>query len=202
MANALYKDKARHIIVGLVSNGELRDVSVPHDEAFLQQHLEKITPVPNVSFHRLNIEGVNLVVVEIMPPYDRPYVARSVNENHVWIRKGTKIRTASRYQLDRFYELKKPKPGLNLYWPGENGEETDTLSLEIKTVDVASKLDRLKKLKPSKDELRLVESHKDELLRLIRQLGPDLFGVNSSHKPEWLAELPIKFFEKIDKISI
>lgn len=133
MANATVAGGGpRHIIIGVNSKGQVHDSPLPVDEAELQQLLLSITPVPAVTFGRHTIQGVNVVVATLHPPYDQPYVAKVADQYVVWVRMGSRVGTASRGQLDRLYSARFSEaraPKVFLTWkvdglPGKRRGET------------------------------------------------------------------------------
>jgi len=126
MANVLSSmDVDRMIIVGIDSKGGLTDAPLPMDEAKLQQHLSStIEPTPNVHFCVYPIDGNNITVINIRPPFDCPYVTRSGEVHTVYVRTGSRITTASRKNLDTLYRKAEPRAELTIGWV-EFGESAD-----------------------------------------------------------------------------
>jgi Putative DNA-binding domain len=116
MANSTAPDSIRRILLGVASGGVLYDSPLPDDEARVQQHLTNITPLPNVHFESHTLEGKIITVIEIRPPFDKPYVAKVDNEYYIWVRLGSSTGTASRQLLDRFYRAKERVPGIDVNW--------------------------------------------------------------------------------------
>ncbi len=72
MANSLSSTDMRRIIVGVAPQGAIVDAPLPTDEADIQQILGAITPLPSVRFEAHELEGKQVTVVEVGPPFDRP----------------------------------------------------------------------------------------------------------------------------------
>lgn len=109
MANAnASRSGGRLLLVGVDPRGRLKDSPLPRDEADLQELLQKITPHPNVTFREHDVEGVVVTVIEVRPPFDRPYVAHYDSKYWVHLRSGTRVGTATRAHLDRFYSDRNP----------------------------------------------------------------------------------------------
>lgn len=103
------------LLYGL-KDASLFPADLPVDEAVLQQILLAITPVPHAQFERLTVEGTPVTVVSINGPFDRPYVAKLGSQNSVFVRKGSSISTANRYDLDSFYSARVASPVIRVNW--------------------------------------------------------------------------------------
>lgn len=123
MANSQSPEPARFILLGVSETGELFDSPLPTDEANLQQTLAAITPHPSVKFHCLTIEQKRIIVAEIRPPFDRPYVARIDDLNTIPVRIGSSRRTATRFILDSFYQSRRRTPSLGATWWQWQGDQ-------------------------------------------------------------------------------
>lgn len=114
MANAHTTDP-RVVIFGLRGDGTTHQAPLPEDEARLQDRLKKITPTPNVRFSNVTLrDGTQLSLAEVLPPFDPPHVAIQGDRNYIFVRQGSKTNTATRNQLDRWYQQRQPKPTLAL----------------------------------------------------------------------------------------
>ena len=133
MANALTQDNKRHILIGVSEKGALYDAPLPRDESALQEILDWITPTPNVSFERHEIEGSTVSLIVINAPFNRPYVAEVDNNHYVWIRRGSTTDTASRYILDRMYQQESPTPQFVTAWLRHEDEEDEPVKEKVLT---------------------------------------------------------------------
>ena len=181
MANAICADDDRLILVGIDSSGKIHNTPLPEDEANLQQRLGKIIPEPNVKFTEIEIEGVKIVAISIMPPYDQPYVVFNDNLNLVYVRKGSRVGTASRYQLDQYY-AQSATPNMNLSWTDHDNKKVDALGiLRPQDIDIDSVVKDLLARKPKWDDLRFLENHRSDIIKKIRTTsGPKNFGMEDS----------------------
>lgn len=127
MANGRTKD-SRMIVLGVSEKGTLHGAPIPEDEANLQTRLHAIDPVPSVAFSTHEVDGVQLSVVAVLPPFDPPYVA-SVNNQHVIpVRQGSRTVTATRRMLDNWYKETRDAPQLALVHEGEEvGDSIQTV---------------------------------------------------------------------------
>jgi len=112
-----------HLIYGL-KEGKFYDSPLPQDEAEIQDILRKITPIPKVHLSVIALEDAGekktVCAVEILPPYDRPYVTQINKHNVVPIRIGSSTSTATRFDLDALYKAPSRFPRLEVaweYWP-------------------------------------------------------------------------------------
>lgn len=119
MANARTND-ARAIVVGIGNNGQLHAAALPADEADLQRRLDKIDPLPHVTFTTCSVEGTTLSIIEFHPPFDVPYVVTHMGKNIIFYRQGSSIRTASRAILDRWYNERKGQAELHIAVSGQD----------------------------------------------------------------------------------
>lgn len=103
------------VILGL-KNGRLFNAPPPADEAALQQILDSIVPTPAVALSVLTIEGTTVSVLSVRGPFDRPYVTRTNDVSFVFVRHGSSIDTASRFELDLLYKTKRRQPSLKAEW--------------------------------------------------------------------------------------
>lgn len=102
LANANTKDE-KMIVVGLAEKGRIYDAPPPEDEAQLQNRLsDKITPLPNVRLETAQVEGSTLSVLRVLPPFDKPYVTLFNNKNTIFVRRGSRVSTATRAMLDEW----------------------------------------------------------------------------------------------------
>lgn len=128
MANANTGDE-RVIVVGVSSTGAVQDAPLPEDEAKLQQRLQAITPCPHVAFKPMLLPtGETLTVIEILPPFDKPYLIKLDDRNMIFVRQGSTTTTATRNMLDAWYKARKGKPNLILGLRDSNiadGEQFD-----------------------------------------------------------------------------
>lgn len=148
LANANTKER-RVIIVGLDSSGSLHDSPLPEDEAKLQQRLSAITPHPHVTFAEVRLadqdgSSKTCTVIEVLAPFDTPYVAKLDNANNaVYLRRGSSIGTASRGDLERFYKGRERHSQLSVSWVvhpephGSDSIEQDVLVAPLPAVTVA-----------------------------------------------------------------
>ena len=154
MANSTDTPKVRRIILG-IKGARLYPCKIPEDEAHLQQRLSAITPQPVVCFRTCEIESTSLVVVEIHPPFDRPYVAKLSSDHFIWVRNGSSIGTASRYHLDAFYRENPDRPALSLRWIDEDKNEISVLELPAPpSVDLTTVKETLQSARPTKRDLK------------------------------------------------
>jgi hypothetical protein len=202
MANSMSLDEVRRIIIGVSSNGVIQGAVLPSDEANLQQALAAITPTPHVSFESHDIEGTPIIVVEIKPPFDRPYVGKVASENAVWLRQGSRTVTASRYQLDQFYRSISPKPTLSVSWLDQGESALDVLEVPaLPERDIAAKVEQLAAMRPSPEDLALLEERRSFVEHLITQEGLEGLGLGKvGAKPENVVKWPFKLAEDVDKL--
>ncbi|MCH9647886.1 MAG: ATP-binding protein [Deltaproteobacteria bacterium] len=199
MANSTDSTDMRCIILG-VKGSKLISCQLPEDEANLQQRLSAITPLPTVRFEKHDIGGVSLVVVEIHPPFDRPYVAKIASQYFIWVRHGSSTGTASRFHLDSVYRDRVPKPSLFLTWLDEHGEGTRVFDLPspppFEQVAVEAELRRIR---PKGGEIDLVHKHEGALLAAIRRFGPGRLGFGRRvTEPREILKWPEELAEDID----
>lgn len=131
LANVVSDDPS-YLIVGL-KDGKLFDAELPRDEAELQDILRRITPAPHVSFSSERVDGKVLTVIKVSPPFDPPYVTRYESRNVVFIRRGSSIETASRFDLDSFYKSS-THPRLRIVprvWPAEDYAQKGKARVEL-----------------------------------------------------------------------
>ena len=199
MANG--KGDLRLILVGVDGKGQLYDTDLPEDEANIQQRLEKITPVPHVQFQKMEVEGTRIVVVSVRPPYDSPYVTSLESRNIVFVRKGSKIGTASRYQLDQFYKSQAPSPTLSVHWIDKNEEEQDTfILLPPKYPDFQAEVERLLAGRPSDEDLAFLEQNKREISQeIMRTSGAKFFDMAEGTNPAEIIAYPSQITQQIDQ---
>jgi hypothetical protein len=103
------------LIVGL-KEGRLYEAPLPCDEAELQQLIRAVVPTPNVSIEALALEGTTVSVLTVSPPFDRPYVMQWNDLNAVFLRHGSSIASATRFELDAFYQQQERRPSLTVEW--------------------------------------------------------------------------------------
>jgi len=119
MANTNTRD-TKVIVVGVASGGVLYDAPLPEDESRLQQRLQAITPIPNVAFRMMRRpSGETLTVIEVLEPFDKPYVAKVNNRNQIFVRQGSSTTTATRSMIDRWYQDARSEPELELLVGGQ-----------------------------------------------------------------------------------
>lgn len=120
LANALSDaTRPRYVVLGLDPDGTLHPAPLPRDEAAIQQLLQaRIEPTPTVRFTLRAVNGVAVTVVEILPPFDPPYVCKAGVQYRVWVRLGSSTGTATRRHLDRMYETNgaSRRPSLVVGW--------------------------------------------------------------------------------------
>jgi hypothetical protein len=119
MANSLGAEPVRRLIIGVAQDGSLLDARLPVDESELQRRLAAITPVPTLKAEQHTLEGKTVTVLEVHPPFDRPYVTKINSDHFVWIRQGSATVTASRYHLDAFYRARERAPLISVQWRGD-----------------------------------------------------------------------------------
>lgn len=147
-----------HLIVG-VKGSRTFPAPLPRDEAELQEIIKEIMPPPNVRFtsFEVDLQGERKVIslISVLPPFDRPYVTQQGAFNIVFVRRGSNIGTATRFDLDTFYRQPTASPNLKAEWefwpsrsiPVEKGTKGTVLLIpppRIRLEDLAAELeDRL-----------------------------------------------------------
>lgn len=116
LANSLSPEPVRRLIIGVAGDGSIHDAPLPVDESELQRQMAAINPPPTLKVEQLPCEGKTVTVLELFPPFDRPYVTKINSENFVWIRQGSTTVTASRYHFDAFYKAKERVPLIGVRW--------------------------------------------------------------------------------------
>jgi hypothetical protein len=103
-----------YILVGYKSRS-LHPAPMNRDEAELQSIVASgIQPTPTVSFTVHEIEGVEVTLVAIAPT-SRPHVLETAAGSFsVPVRRGSRVGTAARHDLDLFYRT--PAPSLQAAW--------------------------------------------------------------------------------------
>jgi len=201
-ANSIKSDGIRRIIIGVSSSGTIHNAILPLDEASIQQYLSAVTPIPSVRFEAHKIENEQLVVVEICPPFNRPYVAKVGSDHFVWVRQGSATGTASRYHFDEFYGRKRVSPDLYIQWINEEEEVLDVLEVpSLSDIDIKEESEKLLQLRPSNADLKFLREESSEVIKLIRQVGPEYLDLGKLRaKPEELIEKPFRLADRIDKL--
>lgn len=203
MANSIAPEGTRRILIGVSKNGRFQDTQLPYNEADLQQHLAAITPVPNVKFQTLWLEGKRIVIIEISPPFDRPYVAKVASDYFVWVRQGSSTSTASRYLLDQFYtERERPAPMLAVSWLDDQSQPIDVLLVKpLPELEINEEMQRLANARPSEEDLALVDEQKEAIEKLIRAVGPEKLGLGRTRaKPESIVKRPLSLAKNVDTL--
>jgi len=189
-------DGPGYIVIGL-KQGSFYDAPLPYDEAALQQISGKISPTPNVSFKEFTIlegaEEKKVSVIAILPPYNRPYVAKNGALNLVPVRRGSSSGTATRFELDAFYQPKTRRPELVAsweYWPSRGlAKGKGTISETLPLPKPPKRLDEIRKKFDDNIEryetaqrqaglptLEEIEAYKEQAKKFLRaiELRPNL----------------------------
>jgi hypothetical protein len=103
------------ILLG-VSPSSTHNAPPPRDESALQQILGSIEPPPRVHLETINIDGAELSLLYVDPPFDRPYVSKYRGRRSVFVRRGSSTDTATRFDLDSLYSRRKRLPALSVGW--------------------------------------------------------------------------------------
>ncbi|MEQ1501919.1 MAG: ATP-binding protein [Myxococcota bacterium] len=188
MANAhVRRPGPRHVVIGL-KGGQLFDAPLPVDEAVLQGILaDSVTPVPRVHVVQHVVDGIVIAVVVLEPPFERPYVVRRADGSHeIPIRRGSRIGTVSRGDLDLIYQFGRGRPSIVLDWLLE--ADDDTLSgVRLTAASVATRDRLLEQLGSDEATLRLVLSS-TEVVAEVREAVEQFSRVCTSFREEVSSE--------------